>query len=141
MCQSQGVPLKENGEVCPYSLFALGKFGGSELGYASDLELILIYETQGHTNHSSKAIANDHFFNELVRLMRDMVKSKSHGIFEMDFRLRPYGNDGPMSSSYKQWFSYYNDEDKSLPYEKQALLKMRPIVGDNKFSQTIMATS
>jgi glutamate-ammonia-ligase adenylyltransferase len=102
--------MKPNQKI-PYALCALGKFGGEELGYASDLELIFIYANEGREDAS-----HNPFFNTLIKTLIHCINAKSHGIFELDFRLRPYGEKGTLSTSLAHWVSYLKDPEKSLPY-------------------------
>jgi glutamate-ammonia-ligase adenylyltransferase len=109
---------------------ALGKFGGRELGYASDLELIFIYEGDGGTNHSESPVTNGEYFNQLVQWLKKYILAKEAGIFELDFRLRPYGNKGPLSVHFDLFRSYYSRSGEAYDFERQALLKLRFICGD-----------
>ena len=73
------------------AVFALGKFGGGELGFASDLELMVVYEEQS-PEEASRA-------NEAVRRFLKSLPARREGIFEVDLRLRPFGGQGPLAVS------------------------------------------
>jgi glutamate-ammonia-ligase adenylyltransferase len=126
---------------CAYGLFAQGKLGGRELGYASDLELQLIYAGAGETvpPAGGEPASNAIFFNRLVEGLRKGLAVRSEGIFELDLRLRPHGEDGPLASHLKTWSEYYAEEGGALDYERQALLKMRPVVAPAEFAEAVMA--
>ena len=82
--------------ACPvrYALLGLGKLGGVALGYASDIELLLVYSDSGSTGGPER-IDNAEFFDKLVREVLQLVHAKREGIFHIDLRLRPYGAAGP----------------------------------------------
>jgi len=109
-----------------WALLGLGKFGGQELGYASDLELALVYDVSGE---ASNGLSASEFYEKLMKLFRKSVRAKREGIFEMDLRLRPHGESGPLCSSLQAWKSYYSGEAVA-DYERQALVKLRGVGGD-----------
>lgn len=121
---------------CRFAAAGLGKLGGKELGYASDLELILIYEGQGTTDGPEK-IPNRDYFQSFVIEVRKAIHAKKKGIFELDLRLRPHGEDGPLACSLQSWKDYYGPDGGALDYERQALIKLRPIYGEKKFLEEI----
>lgn len=114
----------EGEKHCGFAVVALGKFGGREIGYASDLELGLIYQ------EDEEFPSQQDFFDRLVKLISKHYKAKTDGIFELDLRLRPYGIDGPMSASLRSWERYYRLDGAAHDIERQALTRMRPIFGD-----------
>ena len=83
-----GRPLLDDGELCPVALFALGKFGGRELGYASDIEMLCVYGGSGVTDGPQR-LANTEYATLLVQHLRDLIVARQSGIFEIDLRLRP----------------------------------------------------
>ena len=140
LCQEYGPPQANdtNNTDCGYCLLALGKFGGRELGYASDLEVVLVYENNGFTGNEDNPVTNNEFFNILVQKLTKSVRAKDAGIFELDWRLRPYGNKGQLSCSLNKWQEYYSNKGKALDYEKQALIKLRTISGSASMTKVIM---
>ncbi len=119
------------------ALCALGKFGGYELGYASDIELMFVYEAEGRTS-GPEAIANSEYFQKLVDLFRTHIRAKRKGIFEVDLRLRPYGKAGSLAVSLETFRKYFGPDGAAWPYERQALVKLRPVAGDHAFGQTVV---
>jgi len=134
-----GRPMRGE-KVCSFGVFGLGKFGGYELGYASDIEIILIYEGVGNTEGQKNSISNSEFFNKLVENLKTAIRAKKAGIFEIDLRLRPYGNKGGLSCTYSLWDEYYSDNGKAYDYERQALLRLRPIYGEPALTEKVMKT-
>jgi len=140
-CESEmraihGDPLLENGQPCGLSLLALGKCGGRELGFASDIELMFVYAGNGQTN-GSKPVNNAEYFEGLVRSVLNTMQSRQEGIFQIDLQLRPYGKAGSMAVSFDSFRQYYAPEGAAWAYERQALLKLRPITGDSKLSNEL----
>ena len=103
-----------------FAVFALGKLGGRELNYASDIDLIFVH---GDDMPAAEAI-------KLGETVRDtLAKPTDAGfVFRVDLRLRPEGRFGPVSRSLKSCRAYY--ESWAEPWERQALLKVRFVAGD-----------
>ncbi len=127
-----GVPRTVAGIETKYSILGLGKFGGSALGYASDIELLVVYRDNGRTE-GERSINNSEFFELFVKEIISFIKAKKEGIFHLDLRLRPYGNDGPLACSLDTFCSYYGRGGDAHSYEKLALVRMRPVAGDKEF--------
>ncbi len=124
-----GEPLLPSGEPCVFSICALGKCGGRELGWASDIELLFVYAGQGTTS-GPHAVLNSEYCERLVRMICGTVESRREGLFEIDLRLRPYGEKGALASSLEKFNAYFNEKGGALPYERHALIKLRAIGGD-----------
>ena len=88
---------------------------------------------------SPRRIDNSEYFARLVRSISDTIVSKREGIFEIDLRLRPYGNKGSLASSLKNFQDYFHRRSGALPYERQALIKLRAIGGDPSLGQQVEA--
>ncbi len=114
----------------------LGKFGGVEMGFASDLELLLVYEAAGQTDGGS-VISNAEFFDRLIRQVESGIRAPQDGIFHVDLRMRPYGQAGPGAVLLSDFREYYRDGGPAWPYEKQALVRLRSIAGDVSFGQVV----
>lgn len=126
-----GDPTLENGEPCGLAVLALGKCGGRELGFASDIELMFVYAGEGHTN-GPNPISTADYFEKLVRSIDNSIHTRQEGIFHIDLRLRPYGKAGSMAVSFDSFKKYYAPEGPAWAYERQALVKMRSIAGDER---------
>jgi glutamate-ammonia-ligase adenylyltransferase len=132
-----GIPRFESGEIAPLSICALGKHGGRELGYASDIELMFIYEDVGHTD-GAESITVSEYYQKFVELFRQTIKARQEGIFQVDLRLRPYGRAGSLAVSLEAFQHYFGPEGAAWPYERQALVKLRPVAGDKAFGKRIV---
>jgi glutamate-ammonia-ligase adenylyltransferase len=121
---------------CRFVLLALGKLGGNELNYSSDIDLIFVYESDGNTGGGRRT--HRQFFD---RLVQDFVKILSEPsalgtAYRVDFRLRPEGKQGPLTVSAPAALQYY--EMKGRSWERQALVKARPIAGDIEFGRSFL---
>lgn len=140
LAQSHGEPAVAKGseasETCRYCLVALGKFGGIEMGFASDLELFLIYDGEGQTD-GSVSISNASFFERLVALLTESISARHKGIFEIDLRMRPHGQAGSAAVSMQAFQDYFGLEGDCWPYERQSLVKLRAIGGAEEFHSEV----
>lgn len=118
-------------ERLPCAVFGLGKLGGVSLGYASDIELLFVYDADGQTTGAARpGITCTEFFELHVRETARFIRTKRAGIFEVDLRLRPHGNDGPLACSLEQFASYYGPAGPAHAFEKLALTRLRWLSGN-----------
>ncbi len=113
---------KKGAEPGQCAIFALGKWGGLEMGYASDLEIIWVYDSS-----SPQAQA---WYLHALQLFRNIIKAKKDGIFEMDFRLRPDGESGSLVITLNRFKKYYTAKGEAHPFERQSLIRLRYCTGD-----------
>jgi glutamate-ammonia-ligase adenylyltransferase len=133
-----GTPFQEEGNPAYFSLCALGKFGGRELGYASDIELLFVYSAPGETD-GAEPIGNRAYFEKLSQQIIDLIEAKKEGIFQIDTRLRPYGTSGALASPLLQLKRYYAPDGEAAPFERQALIKLRWVAGDEILGRKVEA--
>jgi glutamate-ammonia-ligase adenylyltransferase len=136
--EKYGRPTLDDGSLCNWGIFALGKVGGIEIGFGSDIELIFLYEAEGDTDGPEK-IKNSSYFGELVKSFLQTLESRREGIFEIDLRLRPYGNKGALAPSLDAFRSYYSEGGDARQFERLALVKMRPVYGDTELLKNAMS--
>ena len=108
-----------------WCLCALGKWGGRDLGYASDIELMFLWDA----DQSCRTRAVEFYQRAAQRLAR-LIRAKRDGIFELDWRLRPGGSSSPLAASFQRFASYYSIGGEADPYERQALVRLRTVTGD-----------
>ena len=124
-----GEPRLAGGRPCPFSICGLGKFGGREMGYASDIELFFLYGGSGRTR-GKESVENSQLFQALAQGMMEFLEARQEGIFHIDLRLRPHGSAGPFASPMPLIESYYSAGGEAAPFERQALIKLRWVAGD-----------
>ncbi|MBA3709289.1 MAG: hypothetical protein H0W83_10785, partial [Planctomycetes bacterium] len=110
-----------------FTALAMGKLGARELNYSSDIDLIFLYDAK-----PADDIEFDHhaWFQRLgAALIRILEEPGASGrMFRVDMRLRPEGDRGELVLSYRETVDYYYSVGR--PWERQALIKARPIAGD-----------
>jgi glutamate-ammonia-ligase adenylyltransferase len=113
-------------------VLALGKLGGREPNYHSDLDLVFLYEAEGSTAPSRRgtSTSNSHFFSELgQRIIKAANQFGPHGrLYEVDPRLRPTGRSGALAMPLSAFVRYFQSGEGQL-WERLALCKARVIVG------------
>lgn len=129
LADQYGEPRTVAGLPAAYAVLGLGKLGGAALGYASDIEIMVVYSDNGQTD-GPKAMTNAEFFDLLVKETVRFIRSKREGIFNIDLRLRPFGSDGPLASSLALFCDYFGQGGAAHAVEKLALVRMRPVAGD-----------
>jgi [glutamine synthetase] adenylyltransferase / [glutamine synthetase]-adenylyl-L-tyrosine phosphorylase len=84
-------------------------------------------------------ISTTEFYVKLVEGVTHTIRAHRKGIFEIDLRLRPYGRAGSMAVSLEAFRSYFGAQGAAWPYERQALVKLRPIAGDPEFGRQLIS--
>ena len=118
---------------------ALGKMGGREMTAGSDLDLMLIYENRLGIEYSegAKPVGVNQYFSRLTqRLITSVTAPTSEGVlFDVDMRLRPSGNKGPVATSFESFRSY--QRDSAWTWEKLALTRARVVAGDTALGANV----
>jgi glutamate-ammonia-ligase adenylyltransferase len=132
-----GIPAGREGQPARFVVLALGKLGGEELNYSSDIDLIFLYDLEGQSANL-KGLSNAEFFArlgaEIVRLLADHT---ALGVaYRVDMRLRPEGDQGALARSLAATLGYY--ETSGRTWERQALIKCRPIAGSLELGQSFL---
>jgi len=122
---------KNENDIPDWCVFGLGKLGGKELGYASDIELMFIYDEVSDSNNGNNTAESQFFFESVMQTFLKMIKAKREGIFEVDLNLRPYGQKGRLSVSFNSFKEYFSSSGHAKLFERQALTKMRLITGSS----------
>lgn len=130
LCQTFGCPTGAGGASQQLVVIGMGKLGGRELNFSSDIDLILAYPEVGETTGVEKPRPNEEFFTRLSRRLIDVLsKSTVEGfVFRVDTRLRPYGDAGPLVMSFDGMENYYQMAGRE--WERYALIKGRAVAGD-----------
>ena len=118
------------GEPGQFAIIGLGKLGGSELTYFSDLDLIFIHSGEGTTGGVRKIGAQEYWIKLIQRLISCLSTITRTGYaYKLDARLRPSGNAGVLVTPLDIYLKYH---EKSQPWEHQALIKGRVIGGSGE---------
>ncbi|NKB81829.1 MAG: hypothetical protein GKS05_08085 [Nitrospirales bacterium] len=140
-----GVPMHRNrhGQFLEtgFVVLGMGKLGGRELNYSSDVDLIYAYassdgETQG--SPGQKIVPNEMYFETLARKLTQVlsVATQEGALFRVDLRLRPEGTVGPLVHSIDTAVQYY--QTRGRDWERLAFLKARPIAGTVSVGQALL---
>lgn len=125
-------PFGQNGgpREATFVVMAMGKLGGRELNFSSDIDLVFVYSDEGETQGGSgKPASNSEYFHKLgERIIKALSEQTAEGhVFRVDVRLRPHGSRAPLAVSLGSAVYYY--EIQGQPWERQALIKARPAAG------------
>ncbi len=119
----------------PWCIAGLGKFGGREMGFGSDIELLVVYHPP-----TGEAAAGAHaYFERFVKAFQTVIHARQHGIFEIDLRLRPYGSAGALAVPMEAARAYYSPRGDAQQFERLALVKLRPVAGDQQLANELTA--
>ena len=133
-----GAPRLANKKPCPFAVLGMGKFGGRELGYASDIEVLFVYGGVGRTS-GKQGIENSEYFERLAQELLQGIEAKQEGIFHLDIRLRPHGGKGSLTNPLEEIVSYYSPTGLAAPFERQAMIKLRSVAGDAALGKQVEA--
>jgi glutamate-ammonia-ligase adenylyltransferase len=128
-CDAFGVPRDAEGRPQRMVVLGMGKLGGCELNFSSDIDLMFAYPEDGLTC-GKRALDNHEFFARLgQRLIKVLSERSADGfVFRVDMRLRPFGDAGPMAMSFDAMENYYQIHGRD--WERYAMIKARVIAGD-----------
>ncbi len=123
------------------AVIAMGKLGGREMTAASDLDLIMLYDFAGHaeTSDAARPLAPSQYFSRITqRLITALTSQTAEGdLYEVDMRLRPSGNKGPVATNVGGFDEYQHTQ--AWTWEKMALTRARVIAGDEALRARIEA--
>lgn len=110
----------------PFSVIAMGRFGGAELSYASDLDLIFVYDRGGAANAADAAEEALRVASGITRILGGPTPALQ--LYPIDTQLRPEGRQGPLARTIDGFRHYW--EHYALVWERQAMIRARPVAGD-----------
>ena len=125
-----GQPINENnGKLATFVVFALGKLGGKELNFSSDIDLVFGFSANGVTQ-GERSISNNEFFIKLGQSVINALNgtTKDGQVYRVDMRLRPNGQSGPLAMSFSAMENYYQIHGRE--WERYAWIKARAVAGD-----------
>jgi glutamate-ammonia-ligase adenylyltransferase len=123
-----GLPREPGGAPAQFVVLAMGKHGGQELNFSSDIDLVFAYTGDGQTDKSG--LSNHEFFVRLgQRLINALHEQTGDGfVFRVDMRLRPNGASGPLALSFDAMEQYYQAHGRM--WERYAFIKARAVAGE-----------
>ena len=121
----------------PFTVVGMGRLGGRELAYTSDLDLLFVYETPDGWSAAEGAAQAEATAIALVRLLGGATPAT--GLYRVDTALRPEGRDGPQARSLEAYAAYY--QRWAHVWERQALLRGRIIAGDADLGERFAAVA
>lgn len=138
MCSQWGTPRNAKGQAQYLVVLAMGKLGGEELNFSSDIDLIFAYADSGQCD-GPKALDNGEFFTRLgQRLIAMLNDITADGfVYRVDMRLRPFGDSGPLVASFNALETYYQMHGRE--WERYAMIKARIVAGDRHAGRQLLS--
>ncbi|QOL27255.1 bifunctional [glutamate--ammonia ligase]-adenylyl-L-tyrosine phosphorylase/[glutamate--ammonia-ligase] adenylyltransferase [Thalassotalea sp. LPB0316] len=136
-CQVKwGQPVNAQGKPQQLLVYAMGKLGGKELNFSSDIDLIFTYPEAGETIGARKSIDNHQYFTRLgQKLITALNQQTADGfVYRVDMRLRPFGESGPLVMSFNALEDYYQEQGRD--WERYAMLKAR-LIGQSDYHEQL----
>ncbi|QLB18719.1 bifunctional [glutamate--ammonia ligase]-adenylyl-L-tyrosine phosphorylase/[glutamate--ammonia-ligase] adenylyltransferase [Mannheimia granulomatis] len=131
-CEEYGTPMNSLGEKQELLILGMGKLGGRELNFSSDIDLIFTYPDAGETEGGRKPIENSKFFMRMgQRLIKALDDITADGfVYRTDMRLRPFGDSGALVLSFAAMEDYYQEQGRD--WERYAMIKAKILGEDNQ---------
>ncbi|MGH8250467.1 MAG: bifunctional [glutamate--ammonia ligase]-adenylyl-L-tyrosine phosphorylase/[glutamate--ammonia-ligase] adenylyltransferase [Steroidobacteraceae bacterium] len=129
-----GVPRSATGERQELVVLGMGKLGGRELNFSSDVDLVFLYPEAGETDGRRK-IANEEYFTRLGQALIRLLDARTPEgfVFRVDMRLRPFGEPGPLATSFAAFEDYLQQHGRD--WERYAWVKARAITGIDRYRE------
>ncbi len=135
-----GMPLDEAGKEQSLLVFAMGKMGGRELNFSSDIDLIFAFAKDGETTGRRKTSHYEFYLAVIRKLIKLLDEVTAEGfVYRVDVRLRPFGKSGPMAMSFSGMEQYYQLHGRD--WERYAMIKAKLIGGrdeDRRYLQSML---
>ena len=136
--QRFGVLRDAGGRAQRLVVFGLGKLGGGELNFSSDIDLVYAYEHDGESDGARGITASDYFARLGQQLAKLLDEVTADGFcHRVDLRLRPFGNAGRVALSFAAMEQYFQREGRD--WERYAWQKARPVAGDLAAGERFLA--
>jgi glutamate-ammonia-ligase adenylyltransferase len=134
-----GQPKNRDGQPIPLVVLAMGKLGGSELNFSSDVDLVFLYREEGETDGPRNLSAHEYFTRQVRQITALLEEVTADGfVYRVDTRLRPFGASGPPVTSLASLESYLLQHGRG--WERYAYIKARVVspAGDHATIQELM---
>lgn len=118
-------------------IIGMGKLGGGELNFSSDIDLIFVYPKKGEITYRKKNMEHQQFFIKLAqKLIAALHQTTIDGqVFRVDMRLRPFGDSGPLVTSFAALEDYYQEQGRE--WERYAMVKGRVLNQDDPYASEL----
>ncbi|HWG69200.1 MAG TPA: bifunctional [glutamate--ammonia ligase]-adenylyl-L-tyrosine phosphorylase/[glutamate--ammonia-ligase] adenylyltransferase [Steroidobacteraceae bacterium] len=128
-----GVPRDAAGNEVPLIVLGMGKLGGRELNFSSDVDLIFLFSERGQTD-GARSVENEEYFNRLGRELIRLLDARTEDgfVFRIDMRLRPFGDSGPLVVSLASLEDYLQEHGRD--WERYAWIKARAVLGGDAYA-------
>ena len=138
LAAKHGQPVDQDGSPVKLNIIAMGKLGGRELNFSSDIDLICCYASDGELRGFGQ-LSHQEYFNRVVRLFSQLLNdiTEEGFVYRVDLRLRPWGESGPVTLSHAALEHYYQLHGRE--WEQYAMVKARVLTGSDKDRQAISA--
>ena len=128
LANKYGIPRSDQGEEVHFVVITMGKLGGGELNFSSDIDVMFCYSNSGNTD-GARSISNQEFFTQLaqgvIRILSDITPEGF--VYRVDCRLRPFGESGPLVVNFNHVEDYLQTHGRE--WERYAFVKARVICG------------
>ena len=133
LAQRYGEPRSAHGVPQPLVVVGMGKLGGRELNFSSDIDLVLLFPEGGETD-GARSIANEEFFTRAGQMLIRLLDAPTAAgrVFRVDMRLRPFGGSGPLVASFSSFEDYLQRHGRD--WERYAWIKARPITAHGLYA-------
>jgi glutamate-ammonia-ligase adenylyltransferase len=129
-----GEPRSAAGAAQPLVVLAMGKLGGGELNFSSDVDLVLLFPEHGDTD-GSRSISNEEFFTRLAQAIIRLLEAPTYdgSVLRVDLRLRPFGDSGPLVASFAAFEDYLPRHGRD--WERYAYVKARAVTAQESYAE------
>jgi glutamate-ammonia-ligase adenylyltransferase len=129
-----GAPRRADGTPLPLLVLGMGKLGGGELNFSSDIDLVFLFAEHGETD-GRRPLTHEEYFSRLARRVAQLLGTVTHEgfVYRVDLRLRPFGESGPLVVSFGAFEDYLQQHGRD--WERYAYVKARPVAGALRFEE------
>jgi len=133
-----GVPRSQSLEPQSLVVVGMGKLGGGELNFSSDIDLIFLFPEHGDSD-GPRPMSNEEFFTRVGQMLVRLLDAPTPDgfVFRVDLRLRPFGASGPLVASFASFEDYLLRHGRD--WERYAYVKARAITGRQEYAQIFAA--
>jgi glutamate-ammonia-ligase adenylyltransferase len=128
-----GLPRNQRGAEVPFIVLGMGKLGGHELNFSSDIDLVFLYAEHGDSD-GAQSLANEDYFTRLGQMLIRLLDQRTEDgfVYRVDMRLRPFGDSGPLVASFDALEDYLQSQGRD--WERYAWVKARAVTGTDAYA-------